>query len=642
MYKTRSIIMAMLAIMLSLSTSLSNAAPGGNVRRTEARGDNPGYPHQKLDSKLQVTLSASYSTMSWDDRDPDHETFALPLLYLHRERKAATQVGRTLAVHISGIVGGTEVEIEVISQHVDVSTGDRHTLARHFLLPNRPCTQDEPCTVRWAFDVGTTLSDFYTLRIMADSGHLLWTNPHEDQPDFVILDTWDVSLDEYTVQVSYATLFPFARGQADFHNRLAPKAVTDFIEHQFVPIIQETWHTQFHTWGFGPIHPAWDGDKAVEIFITDPPFALFDGMGTYTISVSGEDSPYPERRLWWFSSNNSFRDYDSLENGTRVLFSHEFFHLVQWNTILSAGCSTRRWANVFIEAQGKFAPSVQYPELELLGDHISGANSAYHGVARRFLQLRLNTSYEVLEAERTYLYDTALYWRFLYEQFGDMGIIRAALEEMACGHGPEIVTSLDGVLDSTLARFDGPLQTFEESLSSFAQANYALRLENGRCSITDPSACRGRYYDPHNLYTNHPSLEVELYHNGDVLTYHGTVPASFGMDFIEVRLERTLHGQPVRITVQSEGARFSVQLWKLRDGEDKPIAVTQRPEPMEEASSDLYTCTISYLDTTQFDKLALIITRLDPGERTDQAGNYILTLDSSPHIVDEVGRASFP
>jgi hypothetical protein len=63
---------------------------------------------------------------------------------------------------------------------------------------------------------------------------------------------------------------------------------------------------------------------------------------------------------------------------------------------------------------------------------------------------------------------------------------------------------------------------------------------------------------------------------------------------------------------------------------------------MEEASSDLYTCTISYLDTTQFDKLALIITRLDPGERTDQAGNYILTLDSSPHIVDKVGRASFP
>jgi hypothetical protein len=642
MHKSRSVIMALLAIMLCLSMGISHAASGRDARRTASRGDNLRYPHQTLHSEIQVTLSAPYSTTSWDDRDPDQRNFDLPLLYLHRERKATAAADRRLAVNLSGPVGGTEIEIELISQHVDVSTGEQHTVARRFLLPSRPCTQDDPCTVRWALDARTMLSDFYTLQIKDDTGHLLWENPRPDQPDFVILDTWDVSLGEYAVRVYYATLFPFARGQADVDNRLAPGAVVDFIEHRFVPIILETWHTQFRTWGFGPIDPAWDRDKVVEIFITDPPFALFGGTGTYTISVYEDDSPYPERRLWWFSSNNSFRDYDSLENGYRAVFSHEFFHLVQWNAILSAGCSTRRWANVFIEAQGKFAPTVQYPELELLGDHLIGAHSAYHRVARRFLELRLNTSYEILEAEGTYLYDAALYWRFLYEQFGDMGIIRAALEEMACGTEPDIVTSLDDVMDATLARFEGPYQTFEESLTAFAQANYALRLENGRCSTAQPSGCGGRYYDPDHLYTDYPSLEAELFHNGDVLTYRGTIPSSFGTDFLEVRLGRALHGQPLSITLQSEGAKFSVQLWKLQDGEKKPHAVTPYPEPIEETSGNLYTHYIPHMDTTQVDRLAFIVTRLDPAERADPAGSYYLTLDSSANIVDDGGPANSP
>jgi hypothetical protein len=640
MHKSRSVIMALLAIMLCLSMGTSHSASGRDAQWPASRGNDLRYSHQTLHSETRVTLSAPYSTTSWDDRDPNQRKFDLPLLYLHRERQAATEADRTLAVNLSGPVGGTEVEIELISQHVDVSTGERHRVARRFLLPNRPCTQDDPCSIRWALDVRTMLSDFYTLQIEDNGGRLLWQNPLPDQPDFVILDTWDVSLGEYATRLYYATLFPFARGQADADNRLAPEAVVDFIEHQFAPIILETWNTQFHTWGFGPIHPAWDRDKVVEIFITDPPFALFDGMGTHTIWVYGEDNPYPERRLWWFSSNNSFSGYDSLENGYRVVFSHEFFHLVQWNAMLSAGCSTRSWANVFIEAQGKFAPSVQYPELELLGNHIIGDHSAYHRVARRFLELRLNTSYETLEADSTYLYDSAPYWRFLYEQFGDMGIIRAALEEMACRTEPDIVTSLDDVMDSALARLDGPLQTFEESLAAFAQANYALRLENGRCFTAQPNGCRGRYYDPDNLYTDYPSLEAELYHNGYVSTYHGTIPSSFGMDFLEVRLERALYGQPLSITLQSDGAKFSVQLWKLQDGEKKPHAVTQYPEPIEEAGDDLYTHYIPHLDTTQVDRLAFIITRLDPGERTNPAGNYYLTLDSSTNIVDDAVPAN--
>ncbi|HSR29016.1 MAG TPA: hypothetical protein VLY63_00520, partial [Anaerolineae bacterium] len=98
-------------------------------------------------------------------------------------------------------------------------------------------------------------------------------------------------------------------------------------------------------------------------------------------------------------------------------------------------------------------------------------------------------------------------------------------------------------------------------------------------------------------------------------------------------LAPTLHGQPLRITLQSEGARFSAQVWKLRAGERGPFALTQRPEPMEGAGGGLYTQTIPCLDTAEADRLALIITRLDAGERTDPTGKYYLTLDSSSDIV---------
>ncbi|NIQ77960.1 MAG: hypothetical protein GTN93_07675, partial [Anaerolineae bacterium] len=64
-----------------------------------------------------------------------------------------------------------------------------------------------------------------------------------------------------------------------------------------------------HEWGFGePLHPDWDADNIVEIIITAYPFALLDGSGTYTVFVK-EGHPYPERRIWWLSSNRSFQSY---------------------------------------------------------------------------------------------------------------------------------------------------------------------------------------------------------------------------------------------------------------------------------------------------------------------------------------------
>jgi hypothetical protein len=54
---------------------------------------------------------------------------------------------------------------------------------------------------------------------------------------------------------------------------------------------------------------------------------------------------------------------------------------------------------------------------------------------------------------------------------------------------------------------------------------------------------------------------------------------------------------------------------------------------MERTSANEFTYNIPHLDTSEYNQLALIITRIDPGERTDPAGNYHLALDSSSNIV---------
>ena len=183
-------------------------------------------------------------------------------------------------------------------------------------------------------------------------------------------------------------------------------------------------------------------------------------------------------------------------------------------------------------------------------------------------------------------------------------------------------------MDSAFARFDGPFSTFEESLIGFARANYALRLENGRCKIESFTECRGYYYDPNDSYVN-PPLEAEIGYNGSLLTYDAAIPASFGMDFVEVRLGSTARDQPILISFQGEGAvaRFNVQVWKLEGGSITRRAITPHPEiaPQDQNGAQLYV--VSDPSTTVYNKLAIIITRLDADETTDPAGNYRITLE---------------
>jgi hypothetical protein len=187
------------------------------------------------------------------------------------------------------------------------------------------------------------------------------------------------------------------------------------------------------------------------------------------------------------------------------------------------------------------------------------------------------------------------------------------------------------VMDAALARVAGPFGSFEESLIAFHQANYALRLANGRCSAVDPADCSGVYWDPDQMYAK-PQLSAELAYAGTPATYNGAIPSSYGADFIEVRLDGRIDGQPLVVRLQAEGdqTRYSVQLWEIGPGMGlgMPYALSPAPETLSCNGGGVCEYVIPQLDRAAYGRLALIITRLDADETADPGGAYGLTLDS--------------
>jgi hypothetical protein len=591
---------------------------------TAARNTNPEIATGAL---VQVTVSALHSTRSWNADNPQSGEFDLPLVYVRSNRAPTLHSSRTLTIAITGL-DQPELRLEAVSHHVNVATGQQHTAALNSPALQGPCTTEHPCRVQWMLEENTP-SDFYYLRVTDTQGTALWQD--FERPAFVALDTWRVVMPgterPYDVQITYATLFPFARGAGDMENRLAPDAVTDFVDQTFVPIIRETWQTQVEAWGFGTdMHPQWDDDNVVDIIVTDPPYALFGETGTYALLTDKDGQPYAKRSIWWFSSNNAFQAYDTLASAYRAVFAHEFFHLMQWNTLLHTGHPANLWIS-WIEAQGRFASTVQYPQLELSRQHLVINESAYTSGANRFLSEHLNRSYGEIEANRSFKYDGALYWRFLYEQYGGMDIIRAALDEMTRHYTPGDVGAIQRAMDAALARVDGPFRNYEESLIAYARANYALRLQNGRCESPEATQCDGRHYDPEAIY-HAPALEAELDFRGEHATYGGDIPSSFGMDFVEVKLPRGVHGQPLSIMIKNESdvARFNVQVWQLGPGYAGPTALTTAPAIMLPQPDGTHTYSIAQIDTLAYNRLGVIITRVDAAEDIEPQGRYKIVL----------------
>ena len=107
------------------------------------------------------------------------------------------------------------------------------------------------------------------------------------------------------------------------------------------------------------------------------------------------------------------------------------------------------------------------------------------------------------------------------------------------------------------------------------------------------------------------------------------------MDFVDVILYGNADGQSLALEVYGApgaAAEFAVQVWELKYPGEGP-----RPQPVSKqgAAPKILTATnpggkLSYvvpaIDTTEYNRLGLVITRIDANEHLDPVGEYTIVL----------------
>ena len=430
--------------------------------------------------------------------------------------------------------------------------------------------------------------------------------------------------------VHYCDMFPFGHQIGTWLTRTE---ILDYVHTQLTPAMVTAIVAQTNAWGMGPWSDkwtSWRGEKRLSVALTSNGVWYHgeapkdSGLGLASISIRAKrDSQYP-----------------SLLESHMSLFNHELFHNLQKNIRQqhdnTDGAGT--W-NLFSEGQADLASSVGQPHLEFMKelDYMTSANG--------FLRSRLDSSYAKIQEQDPY--SAAIYWRFLYERCGGMdaggehpasgmAVIRRSLEApryTAWADPSTIVERMPTVMDQALEGGVCPaFNTHEESLIAFARAIYALRLDGGRCTAPGiPAGCG--FYDPNNLYDNPPLGTVT--HSGADQEYSGEINSSFGMDFVDVVLDPAADGQSLTLEfygAPGADAEFHVQLWKLIDSGEgaKPRRIPTQmtaTEVLGRTNADGHLrYVVPAIDTAAYNRLGLIITRVDATESSDPVGEYTIVL----------------
>jgi hypothetical protein len=609
------------------------------------------------------------------------QTLDLPHLVLHRNGALTGAVERTLIVEITGIEvvpPGVTVTLQVETQHGDPDLGDnlgqRISVWRESQWIANPSDSSRTgVTAVFAHEFGetvvsggktvTTPTDYFRYEVgVVEAGHPATDPRHTFGADhaFLMEGQWVVPLPEVQeasagaapdeLVVYFCDMFPFHKANSDTTTWLPRGNVPDYISAELIPEAIQVFHVETDIWGF-PWSEAWTsfrtGDDAGRLSL-----ALADGQTWFHGSAPSKG--HAGMSITVTGGNNAF--YDTLTDGLMSTVYHELFHNLQRNIDLNSGGNGDvdgegdMWG-FFSEGTAVLAASVGQPATQFA--QIS-EEQAYMFNANRFLGVGgspgdLNASYESIYL---YPYPAAIYWRFLYEQCGGMAkgaedpaagmqVIRQVLtvlysgEVVDIGSSTGLVGAIPEVMDRALAGSACPFQTYEESLIGFARAIYALRLEGGRC--TGPGIPEGcGFYDPHHLYCG-PPVSLITYPAAD-RRHSGEIGGSFGMDFVDVILDPAADGQPLTLEIHGApgaDAEFHVQLWKLMDAGEgmRPWRVPTRmtvPEVLTRADADGHLVyTIPAIDTTAYNRLGLIITRVDAKEGLDPIGTYTIVLHAN-------------
>ena len=148
--------------------------------------------------------------------------------------------------------------------------------------------------------------------------------------------------------------------------------------------------------------------------------------------------------------------YGSLTERLISCFYHELFHNLQRDLVMHYGghgdvAGVEGVWHFFYEGSAATAASVGAPEMEFYGQAGGGH---YLLNANRYLGDATSPGYLNTSVTETNLYASALYWRFLAEQCGGMGVIREALIALYTGDLVDIRASTDiaGALPQVLGQ----------------------------------------------------------------------------------------------------------------------------------------------------------------------------------------------
>lgn len=591
----------------------------------------------------------------------------IPHLVLNRNGVPTPGFERTLQVSVGNLTvprSGMYVQLVIETQHGDPDLDRRNNIKIRVrketrFVPYDALTQ-QGASVRFVvtFDPITELphkiiktpTDYYRYRITVTDtlGNELQT--YVGDYAFLMENQWRVPLPQVLemtpgaapeeLLVYYYDMMPFQPNLKDPDSQIPRQAVDRYIQTELIPAMVEAFRRQSNTWGF-PWYEEWRNYRSDE-----DPKALSVALGERDIWFHGE-APELGHSMISIRVDGTAGEYDNLTDGLMSTFHHELFHNQQHNMSLHFGSDglvsgkEEAW-KPFSEGTAVFAssvgqPTVQFEATAQLRSYLKRAN-AFIG-SEGAIGGGLNQSYKDIP------YQTALYWRFLYENCGGisdtgedpatgMQVIRHVLETLYKGEIIQINSSTDVakafplILDDALQATPACVfHSYEESLIEFARAIYRLRLEDGRCSdLTRRSSCALTY--PHQLYARPPVDRYSII-AGAATEINGAIPSSYGIDFIELELSSSLEDKTLKLhfTDNSDpGLTFHMQVLKTRsvgqDDETESRSV-QIGEPIsKQMNYGSVIVELEDLSTDEFDGLGLIITRMDPYEEKETTGAY--------------------
>ena len=629
----------------------------------------------------------------WIDFDPDNgqkntplqpSIVTIPHLVLKRDGQLTAPRERTLIVELRNLDlprSPVEITLAVFTQHSDHSLepGSRGQILvwqeTRRISPDEIFSPGEPLTfqheftdaLQWKGELVPTPTDYFQLELRitpADNSTHAPLFTFSQEYAFLMENQRLVALPEIPGHTQgappgelilyYCDMFPFQLDRDDPGTRMPREKIEPFLQTQLIPSLQAAFRDALEAWEL-PWYPEWSSYR-----LEDPPNRISLALTTRDIWFHGQSPDRGSAKMSISVNSKDNRAYHSLKDSLVSIFYHELFHNIQRSISLHFGGAgdvdglDNTW-RFFSEGTAVLASSVGQPGLQFSPDpglraYFTNANGYLAGGGP--VERDLNKSYQEIDP-----YHGAIYWRYLYEQCGGMHaglenpaqgmqVIIQALHVLYAGEIVDIHAStamidhLPEIMDEAIQEAGTcPFADYRESLNQFAAALYQLQTANGRCLAPGlPEECG--FYDPRDIYLDLHIPEIQF--TSQAFTYDKSdqpfpagIKSSYGIDFIQVKLSPAVDGKPLSIELispEDSPAQFNLQVIKLKDvdANHRPLLVEDRESQANfSPGGDVLRYSIPDLDFEAYNRLGIVITRVDNQESVDKQGEYELLIHSN-------------